>query len=296
MSHEIRTPMNAIIGMAAIGLSAENVERKQYCLTKIAGASRHLLGVINDILDMSKIEADKFELSISEFSLSAMLERVADVIRFQVGPKRQRFAVFIDDAFPASVIGDEQRMAQVITNLLSNAVKFTPEEGEIALRAELAGEDEMRCALRIVVTDTGIGFSAEQQGRLFRPFEQADGSISRKFGGTGLGLAISKRIAEAMGGTIEVGSAPGKGSTFTFSVSIAKGRERAEIKKMFPPFRKPSVPWVNSGGNACSWPRTWKSTVKLSRPCWSQHRSTWSSPGTGPRPWTWFWPPPKAMT
>ena len=222
MSHEMRTPMNAIIGMASIGLSAEDSERKQYCLSKIAGASQHLLGVINDILDMAKIEADKFELSPSAFNLTSMLQRVVDVIRFQTEEKKQRFSVDIDGRFPPAVFADEQRMAQVVTNLLSNAVKFTPESGCVALRAELASENADVCAVRISVSDNGIGMSEEQRCKLFRPFEQADGSISRKFGGTGLGLAISKRIVEQMGGTISVRSIVGEGSEFTFEVTVPK--------------------------------------------------------------------------
>ncbi|MDL2210128.1 response regulator [Desulfovibrio sp. OttesenSCG-928-O18] len=220
MSHEMRTPMNAIIGMAAIGIGADDPERKQYCLNKIDGASQHLLGVINDILDMSKIEADKFELSMSTFSLNDMLQRVIDVVRFQTVAKRQRFSVHIADNLPSAVIADEQRMAQVLTNLLSNAVKFTPENGRIALRADVAGRANGMAQIRISVADTGIGMSAEQRNRLFRPFEQADGSISRKFGGTGLGLAISKRIVEMMGGAIHVASTPGQGSTFTVELAV----------------------------------------------------------------------------
>ena len=215
MSHEMRTPMNAIIGMASIGLGAEEAERKQYCLNKIAGASQHLLGVINDILDMSKIEADKFELSVAPFSIAVMLQRVADVIRFQTEEKEQEFAVHIDENLPACCIGDEQRLAQVVTNLLGNAAKFTPDGGRITLRARPETLTDTSAAIRISVSDTGIGMNEEQRGRLFKPFEQADGSISRKYGGTGLGLAISKRIVEKMGGFIFVESTPGRGTTFT---------------------------------------------------------------------------------
>ncbi|MDR3174992.1 MAG: response regulator [Desulfovibrio sp.] len=220
MSHEIRTPMHAIIGMTTIGLGAGDAERKQYCLKKIEGASQHLLGVINDILDMSKIEADKFELSTSVFSISDMLQHLVDVIRFQTDERKQRFVVEIDPALPSAVVADEQRMAQVVTNLLSNAVKFTPEEGRVTLRAELTGADAKLAHIRIAVSDTGIGMSEEHKSKLFRPFEQADGSISRKFGGTGLGLAISKRIVEMMDGTIQVESIPEQGSTFTVELAV----------------------------------------------------------------------------
>ncbi len=220
MSHEMRTPMNAIIGMATIGIAASDPERKQYCLNKISGASRHLLGIINDILDMSKIEAHKFELAEAKFNIAGMLQRVIDVVRFQTEEKCQEFIVHVDDALPCDLIGDEQRLAQVLTNLLGNAVKFTDAKGVVTLRAQLVSQDAGSCAIRFSVSDTGIGMTEEQQSRLFRPFEQADGSISRKYGGTGLGLAISKHIVEAMGGSIALESTHGKGSTFTVEVSL----------------------------------------------------------------------------
>ena len=227
MSHEMRTPMNAIIGMTTIGLGAGEPERKQYCLEKISGASQHLLGIINDILDMSKIEAHKFELAAVKFNIRDMLQRVVDVIRFQA--EEQDFVIDIDDNLPPALIGDEQRLAQVITNLLGNAFKFTPGKGTVTLRATLArpvGQSEPsgptggNCTIRISIIDTGIGMNLEQQSRLFRPFEQADGGIARKYGGTGLGLAISKRIVESMGGNILLASTPGEGSTFTIEVSL----------------------------------------------------------------------------
>lgn len=235
MSHEMRTPMNAIIGMATIGMGTEESDRKQYCLNKIAGASRHLLGIINDILDMSKIEADKFELSLAPFTLVNMLERVVDVIRFQTEEKHQQFIVNVDDAPDTRIIGDEQRLAQVITNLLGNATKFTPEKGQITLSSQLAERTENSVTVRIIVADTGIGMTEEQMARLFRPFEQADGSISRKFGGTGLGLAISKHIIENMGGTIVLESAPNEGSTFTVEVSLPVAPEEQQSQTAPPP-------------------------------------------------------------
>jgi CheY-like chemotaxis protein len=220
MSHEMRTPMNAIIGMTSIAKSAADPERKDYCLNKISSASAHLLGVINDILDMSKIEANKFSLSPEEFDFEGMLQRAVNVINFRVDEKNQDLKVIVDEKIPRTLIGDDQRMAQVITNLLSNAVKFTPENGSIRLEAGLKEEKDGACAIEISVTDNGIGISAEQQKRLFTSFEQADNTTSRKFGGTGLGLAISKRIVEMMRGSICVESAPGKGSTFAFTVWV----------------------------------------------------------------------------
>ncbi|MDR0585780.1 MAG: transporter substrate-binding domain-containing protein [Treponema sp.] len=223
MSHEIRTPMNAIIGMTSIGRASGEMERKDYCLTKIEEASNHLLGIINDILDMSKIEANKFELSPVEFNFEKTLKQVVNVINFRVNEKRQRLSVHIDGSIPPVLIGDDQRLAQVITNLLGNAVKFTPERGTIGIDTRLVKEEEGLCTIQIDVSDTGIGISGEQQKKLFNSFQQAESSTSRQFGGTGLGLAISRRIVEMMGGDIWVESEPGKGSTFAFTIKAARG-------------------------------------------------------------------------
>ena len=230
MSHEIRTPMNAIIGMTSIGKASSDIQRKEYCLTKISEASQHLLGVINDILDMSKIEADKFELSLNEFSFEKMLQRVTSVINFRVEEREQNLFIEIDENIPSHIISDDQRLAQVITNLLSNAVKFTPEQGSITLRTEKVSETDGICIIRFEVKDTGIGISSEQQKRLFTSFEQADGSITRKFGGTGLGLAISKRIVEMMNGRIWIESELGKGASFFFEIRVLKGLKAEQPK------------------------------------------------------------------
>jgi signal transduction histidine kinase/DNA-binding response OmpR family regulator len=225
MSHEIRTPMNAIIGMTAIAKTSADSERKDYCLGKIEEASTHLLGVINDILDMSKIEANKLELSPEEFDFEKMLQKTVSVINFRVEEKRQDLTVYIDEAIPVKLIGDDQRLAQVITNLLSNAVKFTPERGAVRVEARLIREEDEGgiCVVQISVSDTGIGVSEEQQARLFTSFQQADSDTSRKFGGTGLGLAISKRIVEMMGGSIWIESEIGEGSVFAFTVRMKRG-------------------------------------------------------------------------
>jgi len=228
MSHEMRTPLNAIIGMTSIATAAPSVEKKQYCLDKIDEASTHLLGVINDILDMSKIEANKFELSYTEFSFDRMLSRVLNVVNFRIDEKEQHLVVNVAPDIPYSIISDDQRLAQVIANLLSNAVKFTPEQGTITLTAAKLDEQDGECTLRIAVQDTGIGISAENQARLFNSFEQADGGISRKFGGTGLGLAISKRIVNLMGGEIQVESEPGHGAVFSFTIKAQRGTATSE--------------------------------------------------------------------
>jgi CheY-like chemotaxis protein len=223
MSHEIRTPMNAIIGMTTIAKGSAEPERKDYCLGKIEDASTHLLGVINDILDMSKIEANKLELSFEAFNFEKMLQKVVNVINFRVEEKRQDFTVYIDKHIPTNLIGDDQRLSQVITNLLSNAVKFTPEDGAVRLDARLLREEDGVCTLQIAVKDTGIGISEEQQARLFGSFQQAESSTARRFGGTGLGLAISKRIVEMMNGKIWITSEPGKGAEFAFTVCMERG-------------------------------------------------------------------------
>jgi signal transduction histidine kinase/DNA-binding response OmpR family regulator len=224
MSHEIRTPLNAITGMTTIGKTATDIERKDYAFSKIASASIHLLGVINDILDMSKIEANKIELSVTDFNFEKMLKNVVNVINFRVGEKQQDLIVHIDKRIPPNLAGDDQRLAQVITNLLSNAVKFTPEEGLIKLDAHFIKEENDVCTIQIEVKDSGIGISAEQKERLFTPFQQAESGTSRKFGGTGLGLAISKRIVELMGGSIWIESELGKGSVFAFTIQARRGR------------------------------------------------------------------------
>ncbi|MDR0197099.1 MAG: response regulator [Oscillospiraceae bacterium] len=232
MSHEIRTPINAIIGMTEIGRIADDVERKDYAIGKIKEASEHLLGVINDILDFSKIEANKLELSPAEFDFEKMIENVVSIINFRVTEKRQQLSVITDANVPKFLVGDDQRLAQVIINLLSNAVKFTPEYGEIRFNAVFIGESGEECGLRFEVSDSGIGISPEQQKKLFGAFEQAESGISRKFGGTGLGLVISKRIVELMGGEIWVESELGEGARFVFTVKARRGNaERIDKSK-----------------------------------------------------------------
>jgi len=228
MSHEMRTPLNAITGMTTIGRNAKDVERKDYALDKIEVASTHLLGVINDVLDMSKIEANMLVLSPVEFNFEKMLQKIVTVVNFRIEEKQQKFSVHLDKAIPATFIADDQRLAQVITNLLINAVKFTPEKGSIALNANFIGEEKGLCVLKISVEDTGIGISKEQQKHLFSSFQQAESSTTRKFGGTGLGLAISKSIVEMMGGKIWIESELGQGSTFIFTVKMERGAEKEQ--------------------------------------------------------------------
>ncbi|MDR0465886.1 MAG: response regulator, partial [Deltaproteobacteria bacterium] len=233
MSHEMRTPMNAIIGMTAIGKNTSDMARKDYAFEKIEDASTHLLGVINDVLDISKIEANMLELSPIEFDFERMLYKVVSVVNFRMNEKRLKFSVNVDGKAPRFIIGDDQRLAQVIMNLLSNAVKFTPEMGVVSLNVSLKGEEDGCCELRVEVADSGIGISREQQKKLFMAFSQAESGISRKFGGTGLGLVISKRIVELMGGELWVESELGEGARFIFTVKAERGNKT--VKSLLAP-------------------------------------------------------------
>ena len=231
MSHEMRTPMNAIINMTAIAKNAPDIERKNYALGKIEDASIHLLGVINDILDMSKIEANKFELAPVEFNFEKILQRVVNVVNFRVEEKHQKLRVHVDKDIPKTLIGDDQRLSQIITNLLGNAVKFTPDNGSITLNTKFEGEENGVCTIQISVTDTGIGISVDQQKRLFQSFQQAETNTSRKYGGTGLGLSISKNIVEMMGGKIWLESELNKGSTFAFTIKAKRGEDKKQNQR-----------------------------------------------------------------
>ena len=220
MSHEMRTPMNAIIGMTKIADSTDDIAKLKHCLSTISASSEHLLGLINDVLDMSKIEAGKFELENVPVDIENTLAKVRNIVIDSMEKKSQEFRVILSKGMDMHYIADDLRLSQVITNLLSNAVKFTPEGGKITLAVKKAGQKGNTCTLRFSVSDTGIGMTGEQVAKLFTAFEQADGSVSRKYGGTGLGLAISKNIVEKMGGDIWVESEPGVGSTFFFEVDL----------------------------------------------------------------------------
>ena len=228
MSHEMRTPMNAIIGMTGIGKTTNENERKNYCFDRISTASTHLLGVINDIFDMSKIEANKLELTYDEFEVEKMVARIKSILDYQIDAKKQNFIITVDQNVPKKIKSDEQRLSQILTNLLNNAVKFTPIEGTISLLVTQTEETEKNHILQFTVRDTGMGISDEQKEKIFKSFAQADGTISRKFGGTGLGLAISKSLVGMLGGTITIESQMGKGSDFIFS--IASEKTQIELK------------------------------------------------------------------
>ncbi len=221
MSHEMRTPLNAIIGMARIGIDSKDSNKMQYCLGRINSSSKHLLALINDILDMSKIESGKIEINSDKFRLNDKIEEIINVISIKAEEKNIDFVVDIDPAIPNDLVGDELRLSQVITNLLSNAVKFTPEKGAIHLDIKLKSRiNAQESIIYVEVADTGIGIHPDHIKKLFHAFEQVDGSIGRRFGGTGLGLAISKKIVEMMGGRIGVHSGLGKGSRFFFTMPL----------------------------------------------------------------------------
>ena len=233
MSHEIRTPMNAVIGLATLALKTDlNARQKDYVL-KIHNAGISLLGLINDILDFSKIEAGRLSLEKVDFSLDGVMERVTSLTNQGASAKGLELLVRVPLDVPQALAGDPHRLGQVLLNLVGNSVKFT-EKGEIELEVALLEETGEKVKLRFSVKDSGIGMTDEQTARLFQPFSQADGSTTRKYGGTGLGLSITRRLVELMGGQISVESAPGIGSTFTFTSWFGQGTEDARKRHAIP--------------------------------------------------------------
>ena len=223
MSHEMRTPLNAIVGMSAIGKTSSELERKNYTFTRIEEASAHLLALVNDLLDMSKLEVNTLELAVHDFNAAQMTEKLVNHIKYRIDEKQQRLSVTVDEQITAWLVGDEQRLLQVLVNLFSNAIKFTPEKGSVALQMQLVEKRASDCTVRFKVIDSGVGISQEQQEGIFQIFKQVDESSSRTFGGAGLGLAISKRIVELMAGQVWIESATGKGATFIFTAVFGYG-------------------------------------------------------------------------
>lgn len=233
VSHEIRTPLNAIIGMTHIARNSVNdTEKTLHSIDEITTASTHLLGILNDVLDMSKIESGKFEISQEPFSLVSAMGEVSSIISQRSKEKFISFRTNLLELPDIYLQGDKLRLNQVLINLLGNAVKFTPVEGRIDFLVDVLEENEASARVGFTVSDTGIGMTPEQVSRLFVAFEQADSSISSRFGGTGLGLAISQNIVGLMGGEIKVNSRMNEGSTFRFELTFAKAGDAPKPKTM----------------------------------------------------------------
>jgi len=222
MSHEIRTPLNGIVGFTQLLKYTATSDEQEEFITVIENSSDNLLSIVNDILDLSKIKADKIELESIEFDPVAKFESAVESYAAKAAEKNVDFNIFVDPELPSAMLGDPTKISQIIINLISNAIKFTSENGNVDVLIAKVAESKKYTSVAFSVTDTGIGITEEQQKNIFDSFSQADASTSRKFGGTGLGLAISAKLVNFMGGNIEIRSQEGKGSTFYFTLQLEK--------------------------------------------------------------------------
>ncbi len=298
MSHDIRTPMNGIVGMTAIAMAnIDNTERVKDCLEKITLSSRHLLGLINDVLDMSKIESGKLSLNMSLLSLSKAMDSIVNIVQPQVKERQQHFDIFIQKIQSEEVYCDSVRLNQVLINLLSNALKFTPEGGVINVFLDQEdspkGDNYVRCHFR--VKDNGVGMTEEFQKKIFDTFTREEKAQIEKIEGTGLGMAITKAIVDTMNGTIEVKSAPGKGSEFHIVLDLEKA-DTKEADMILPPWKMlvvdnnedlclSAVSSLKEIGIDAQWASDGKTAVEMVKKCHEENNDyevvllDWKMPG-----------------
>ena len=298
MSHDIRTPMNGIVGMTAIAMAnIDNQERVKDCLGKITLSSRHLLGLINDVLDMSKIESGKLTLNMNQVSLREIMDSIVNIVQPQVKERQQHFDIFIQRIQTEDVHCDSVRLNQILINLLSNAIKFTPEGGRINVYLEQEnsplGAQYVRCHFR--VKDSGIGMTQEFQEKIFDTFTREEKAQIDKIEGTGLGMAITKAIVDTMKGTIELQSAPGKGSEFHITLDLEKADTKVEDMKL-PPWRmlvvdnnkdlcQSAVESLREIGIEAQWAMDGETAVAMAKKCYEEDNGfeivllDWKMPG-----------------